>query len=82
MSEEKKSTYNGYNESRKNSSLKYARENLKRIPLDVQKEQYLQIQAAAAAAGESVNGYIKGAILQRMEKEGRLPDPEPGSDQQ
>jgi predicted HicB family RNase H-like nuclease len=69
MSEEKKSTYNGYNESRKNSSLKYARENLKRIPLDVQKEQYLQIQAAAAAAGESVNGYIKGAIIQRMERD-------------
>ena len=69
-------------EERKEYLLKYARENLKRVPLDVPKDFYAQIQNAAAAAGESVNGYIKAAVIQRMEKEGRLPDPEPGSDQQ
>lgn len=79
MSEEKK-VY--YTESTKKAAEKYKARNIKRIPLDVQKDQYIQIQSAAAAAGESVNGYIKGAIFQRMEKEGRLPDPEPGSDQQ
>ena len=39
----------------------------KSIPLDVQKEKYEEIKAAATAAGESVNGYIKKAVDQRME---------------
>lgn len=69
-------------EERKEYLLKYARENLKRVPLDVPKDFCVQIQNAAAAAGESVNGYIKAAVIQRMEKEGRLPDQETGSDQQ
>ena len=42
---------------------------LKRIPLDVQKEKYEEIKAAAGRAGESVNGYIKKAIDERMERE-------------
>lgn len=44
----------------------YARKKLKRIPLDVQKEKYEEIQTAATAAGESVNGYIKKAIDARL----------------
>lgn len=48
--------------------LEYAKKKLKRIPLDVQKEKYDEIKAAAAA-GESVNGYIKKAIDDRMERE-------------
>mgnify|MGYP000183671679 CR=1 FL=1 len=42
---------------------------LKRIPLDVQKEKYEEIKAAADAAGEKVNGYIKKAIDERMKRE-------------
>ena len=49
--------------------LEYAKKKLKRIPLDVQKEKYDEIKAAAAAAGASVNGYIKKAIDDRMERE-------------
>lgn len=49
--------------------LEYAKKKLKRIPLDVQKEKYDEIKAAAAAAGESVNGYIKKAVDDRMERE-------------
>ena len=56
-------------EQRKESMYKYAREKLKRIPLDVQKEKYEEIKAAADAAGEKVNGYIKKAIEERMERE-------------
>lgn len=56
-------------EHRKESMYKYAKEKLKRIPLDVQKEKYEEIKAAADAAGESVNGYIKAAIDQRMERD-------------
>ena len=46
--------------------IEYAKNKLKRIPLDVQKEKYEQIKLAADAVGESVNGYIKKAIDQRM----------------
>ena len=56
-------------EQRKESMYKYAKAKLKRIPLDVQKEKYDEIKAAATAAGESVNGYIKRAIDERMERE-------------
>ena len=49
--------------------LEYAKKKLKRIPLDVQKEKYDEIKAAATAAGESVNGYIKKAIDDRIERE-------------
>ena len=48
--------------------LEYAKKNLKRIPLDVQKKKYEEIRAAAAAAGESVNGYIKTAVDMRIER--------------
>jgi len=60
-----------YTESRKRSSLKYAAEHLKRIPLDVQKDKYEQIKAAADNAGESVNAFIKTAIDQRMDRDGK-----------
>jgi len=56
-------------EKRKEAMYKYAKENLKRIPLDVQKEKYEEIATAAASKGESVNGYIKKAIDTRLESE-------------
>jgi predicted HicB family RNase H-like nuclease len=53
--------------NRNEYQYEYAKKNLKRIPLDVQKEKYEEIKAAAEAAGESVNGYIKTAVDMRME---------------
>ena len=35
----------------------------------ISNEKYEEIKAAATAAGESVNGYIKKAVDQRMERE-------------
>lgn len=55
-----------YSESSKKASIKYAKKSLKRIPLDVQKAKYEEIKQASEAAGESVNGYIKVAIDQRL----------------
>ena len=49
--------------------IEYAKNKLKRIPLDVQMEKYEEIKAAATAAGESVNGYIKKAVDERMERD-------------
>ena len=57
------------NESKKKYDIQYAKNKLKRIPLDGQKEKYDEIKAAAVIAGESVNRYIKNAISQRMERE-------------
>lgn len=56
-----------YNDAQKKAVIKYKEKNIKRIPLDVQKEKYEEIKAAAEAAGESVNGYIKTAVDMRME---------------
>ena len=56
-------------EAQKQARYKYAQKSLMRFPLDVQKEKYEEIKTAADAAGESVNGYIKAAIDQRIERE-------------
>lgn len=50
-------------------NIKYAKDKLKRIPLDVQKEKYEEIKTAATAAGKTVNGYIKIAIDERIERD-------------
>lgn len=49
--------------------LDYAKKNIKRVPLDMQLSKYQELKAAAEAAGEKVNEYIKKAIEQRMERE-------------
>lgn len=55
-----------YTEAAKKAADKYKKANIKRIPLDVQIEEYEQYKQAADEAGESLNGYIKKAIKQRM----------------
>ena len=56
-------------DAQKQARYNYAKKSLKRIPLDVHKEKYEEIKTAAGHAGESVNGYIKKAIDERMERE-------------
>lgn len=60
-------------ESQKQARYNYAKKSLKRIPLDVQKEKYEEIKTAAEKAGESVNGYIKKAVDERMERDANDP---------
>lgn len=62
-----------YTESQKRATIKYAKEKLKRIPLDVQKDKYDEIKAAADTAGMKVNGYIKEAIDEKMERDNSVP---------
>ena len=45
----------------------YAKEKLKRVPLDLKHEEYNKLKAAADTVGESVNGYIKTAIQRRID---------------
>lgn len=55
-------------DAQKQARYNYAKKSLKRIPLDVRKEKYEEIRTAANNAGESVNGYIKKAIDERIER--------------
>lgn len=56
-------------EARNRAQYKYAAANLKRVPLDLKLSDYDRLKRAADACGESVNGYIKSAIFQRMERD-------------
>ena len=56
-----------YNEKSYQASVEYKAKNIKRVPLDMQMDKYEELVSAASAAGESVNGYIKKAIEQRIE---------------
>ncbi len=55
-----------YSKKKTEYNIEYAKKNIKRIPLDVQKNKYEEIRTAAQNAEESVNGYIKKAIDMRM----------------
>lgn len=48
---------------------KYKEKAYKRIPLDYPLTDFPKLQEAAKQARQSVNGYIKQAISDRMEKE-------------
>ena len=63
-------------EQRKEYLYDYQKAKLKRIPLDVPKEKYEQIKAAANTAGEKVNSYIKRAVDERMERDNPPQDPD------
>jgi len=54
-------------ENRKKVEKAYRNENIKRIPLDVQQEEYKQIKSAAEAEGMPVNGWIKTAIREKLD---------------
>lgn len=54
---------------KKQYDIQYAKENLKRIPLDVPKATYEEIKAHAEARSESVNGFIKRAITDTIKRD-------------
>ena len=56
-------------EKRKGTMMEYAKKNLKRVPLDVQKEHYERIKNHAEGRGETVNGFIKRAIDETIERD-------------
>lgn len=56
-------------EKKKDYNREYAKTNFKRIPLDVQKDVYDKIKAAAEKSKQPVNTYIKQAIQMRMDQE-------------
>ena len=57
---EKKTQYN----------IEYAKKNLKRVPLDLQLDKYEQVKSHASGRGETLNGFIKRAIDETIERDG------------
>ena len=55
-----------YDEKSKQYSIQYAKDKLHRVPLNIPKEEYAELKQAAADAGQSVNGFIKQAIRERI----------------
>lgn len=64
MSEETK-----VSKAQQKAVAKYMKNNYDEIKIRVDKGRRDVIKAAATAAGESVNGYIKKAVDQRMERD-------------
>lgn len=56
-----------YSKAANEAAKRYKSQHIKRIPLDVQIEDYERIREAAEKAGRRVNSYIKEAIEMRME---------------
>ena len=49
---------------------KYNAQNIKRVPLDMQKDYFENtLKPAAAAAGMAVNAFIKAAIAEKIDRE-------------
>lgn len=54
-------------EARRKANMKWQKENYSRIPLDVPKEYHVYLKGVAAAAGMSLNGFIKQAIEEKCD---------------
>lgn len=66
MSDEKKSTYTGYTESRKKANEKYLKESVEDIRIRVPKGDKAKVQEHAATMGESMNSFVVRAIKNEM----------------
>lgn len=59
-----------YSKESYEASKKYKGKKIKRVPLDMQLEAYETLRQAAERNNESVNGFIKTAIKERVERLG------------
>lgn len=50
-------------------TLNYNKAHYKRVPLDLPLDQYNQLKQVASSKGETVNGFIKKAINNRLTNE-------------
>ena len=55
---------------KKQYDIEYAKTHLKRVPLDLRLDKYDEIKAHAESKAETVNGFIKRAIAETMERDG------------
>ena len=58
-----------YSESSKKAVLKYKKTHYKRIALEMKTEEHEKLKNAASRTGESINGYVRESIRQRIQRE-------------
>lgn len=56
-------------DSQRKANDKYKKTHIKRIPLDVQQEYYEELKEYVKAHGYSMNGFIKSAIQEKIDRE-------------
>lgn len=56
-------------ESQIKASMKYAKEKLKRVPLDMKKDEYEKFLTYAEANGMSMRGFIIKAMEEKMKRD-------------
>lgn len=57
-----------YSEKQNKATQKYAKKHLKRIPLDVQLEEFEHLKTIALENGYTVNGFIKESFREKIKK--------------
>lgn len=63
-------SYNGYNESRKNSTLKYMKEKMKTINLRIPKDKYAhEVEPYIERSGLKMATFIKKAIQEKINRD-------------
>lgn len=55
-------------QKRKEYLISYQKEHYKRVPLDIKKEDYQELQRIAKSVNEPVNAFIKTAIDERIKR--------------
>lgn len=50
------------------ASARYKAKAIKRVPLDMQRKEYDRLKRIATEKGETVNGFIKRSIRERIER--------------
>ena len=58
-------------ESQKVASLKYAKENLKRVPLDIKKDEYEIYRQFSESKGMSMRKFIIEAMEEKMQRDSK-----------
>lgn len=58
-----------YNEKTKEATLKYRAEHIRRIPVDMQIEEYEKVKDYAQIRGETLSGFVKRAIRETMQSD-------------
>lgn len=56
-------------ESQKAATRRYKQKNIRRIALEMQNAEYILVKGHADSSGETVSGYIKAAMRDRMRRE-------------
>ena len=58
-----------WKENKKKYNVEYKKTSLKRVPLDMQLSDYEELKSHVAETGETVNGFIKRAISETIDRD-------------